>query len=212
LAEGLGGDWRSVVDGLRPHTQALWASLSEPERSRLHRHALRYWEVHRHRMAPEVAERIGALRRTGNLHVTAGRVLSVTPARGSAEVLIHRRGVAGVGAPARFVIRAGAVIRATGPTERLSAAGDPLLDGLFRTGQARPGPLGLGLDVDGDGRLIGDDGEPSAVLWAIGPLRRGALLETTAVPEIRVQAAALARLLPSAVPEIDPAFALEEAQ
>ena len=29
--------------------------LPEPERARLYRHALRYWEVHRHRMAPEVA-------------------------------------------------------------------------------------------------------------------------------------------------------------
>lgn len=239
MVEAMGGDWRGVVDGLRPHTQALWASLPEPERSRLYRHALRYWEVHRHRMTPEVADRIGALRRSGRLHVTAGRVISVTPARGGAEVLIHRWGTAGgggagqgrhrfpdradvdgpgsegpdrAGGPARFVIRAGAVIRATGPTESLAGARDPLLDGLFRSGHARPGPLGLGLDVDGDGRLIGDDGEPSAVLWAIGPLRRGALLETTAVPEIRVQAAALARLLPSPTAEIDPALALEEAR
>ena len=78
-------------------------------------------------------------------------------------------------------------------------------------GDACPGPLGLGLAVDGDGRLLDRAGEPSDALWAIGPLRRGALLETTAIPEIRQQAAALAQLLPEAAMAAEMAYALEEA-
>ena len=73
--------WRTAVDGLRPHTQTLWRSLPPEERSRLIRHALRYWEVHRHRMAPEVAARIGALQARGWLIVTPGRVATVRPRR-----------------------------------------------------------------------------------------------------------------------------------
>ncbi len=42
-----------------------------------------------------------------------------------------------------------------------------------------------------NGRLIGADGTARDNLWLIGPLRRGARWETTAVPEIRTQARAL---------------------
>lgn len=214
-AAAAGRDWRTVVDGLRPHTQALWASLPEAERARLHRHALRYWEVHRHRMAPEIAERVDTLRRSGRLEIIAGRVVSITPGLdGGADLTVRpRRLLTGASSPgsADVVIGAGTVIRCTGPTERLASAGDPLLDGLFRRGDARPGPLGLGLDVDGDGRLLDGTGRPSECLWAVGPLRRGALLETTAVPEIREQAAALARLVPDAALAAQSGSTLEEA-
>jgi uncharacterized NAD(P)/FAD-binding protein YdhS len=33
-AEQQGGDWRSVVDGIRPFTQELWQSLTTPARGR----------------------------------------------------------------------------------------------------------------------------------------------------------------------------------
>src|SRR5205823_4834405 len=180
LAAALDQDWRTVVDGLRPRTPALWAALPESERARLHRHALRYWEVHRHRMAPQVADRIERLRRSGRLRVTAGHVVSVTPASGGAAVTVRPRGgrAAGATLPGEIRLQAGAVIRCTGPREHLDSVGDPLLDGLFAVGDARPGPLGLGLAVDCDGRLLDRAGEPSDTLWAIGPLRRGALLET----------------------------------
>jgi len=52
----------------------------------------------------------------------------------------------------------------------------------------RPGPHGIGLDVTPDGRV-------HRAMWTIGPMRRGALWETTAAPEIRAQARALARRL-----------------
>ena len=215
LAVALGGDWRSVVDGLRPRTQALWAALPEAERARLHRHALRYWEVHRHRMAPEVAERIGRLRRSGRLQVTAGHVLSVTATSGGAAVTVRPRGARAAGTASsdatELTLQGGVVIRCTGPREHLGSVADPLLDALFAGGDARPGPLGLGLAVDEHGRLLDRAGDPSDTLWALGPLRRGALLETTAVPEIREQAAALARILPEAAMAIEVGYALEEA-
>ena len=127
---------------------------------------------------------------------------------------VRPRGSRAAGAPspaADVVLDAGAVIRCTGPREQLASLGDPLLDGLFATGDARPGPLGLGLAVDGDGRLLDRAGEASDTLWAIGPLRRGALLETTAIPEIREQAEALARALPEAAVAVELGYALEDA-
>ena len=45
-------DWRSVVDGLRPHIPDLWRRLSLDERRRFLRHLRPWWDIHRHRMAP----------------------------------------------------------------------------------------------------------------------------------------------------------------
>ncbi|HWY24061.1 MAG TPA: hypothetical protein VNX47_04035, partial [Nevskia sp.] len=55
--------------------------------------------------------------------------------------------------------------------------------------------LGLGLLTDAQGALLDRDGQASTWLYTLGPARKGQLWETTAVPEIRVQAQALARRL-----------------
>ena len=68
---------------------------------------------------------------------------------------------------------------------------------LFAQGLARPDPLFLGLDVDEEGALLDCSRTPSQSLYAIGPARKGCLWETTAVPEIRTQAAQLAEHLVS---------------
>ena len=62
-------------------------------------------------------------------------------------------------------------------------------------GYARPDPLFLGLDVDKHGALLDGHGTRLPWLFGLGPIRKGCLWETTAVPEIRHQAAALAEHL-----------------
>jgi uncharacterized NAD(P)/FAD-binding protein YdhS len=46
--------------------------------------------------------------------------------------------------------------------------------------------------VDSKGSVLNFNGVPSNSLFAIGPVKKGGLWETTAVPEIRKQAADLA--------------------
>src|SRR6186997_1029295 len=58
-------------------------------------------------------------------------------------------------------------------------------------GQAGAGPLGMGLATDHDGRVRAADGSVGD-LWTLGALRRGELWESTAIPEIRAQAHAIA--------------------
>jgi uncharacterized NAD(P)/FAD-binding protein YdhS len=65
-----------------------------------------------------------------------------------------------------------------------------LVGGLLEAGLARTGPHGLGLDVDATGHLLDRSGTAQERLWLVGPLRRGVWWETTAVPELRAQAAA----------------------
>jgi len=63
------------------------------------------------------------------------------------------------------------------------------------TGSDHGGTAGGGLWTDEDGALRGADGSFSEVLFTLGPARQGTLLESIAVPELRVQAIALAELL-----------------
>jgi len=58
-----------------------------------------------------------------------------------------------------------------------------------------PDTLGLGLKVGENGALIDAADTLSEQLFTLGPPQKGFLWETTAVPEIRVQAANLASLL-----------------
>src|SRR5690606_35425008 len=46
-----GGDWRAVIDALRPFSSALWQQLPIEEKKRFLRHVRPYWEQHRHRTA-----------------------------------------------------------------------------------------------------------------------------------------------------------------
>ena len=54
---------------------------------------------------------------------------------------------------------------------------------------------GLGLDVDETGRARRPDGTVHAHVWTVGSLRKGAEWESTAVPELRLHAAAIAAAL-----------------
>ncbi len=42
--EAGGGDWRSVIDALRPHTQRIWQSLSLVNQQRFLRHGRAWWD------------------------------------------------------------------------------------------------------------------------------------------------------------------------
>jgi uncharacterized NAD(P)/FAD-binding protein YdhS len=82
------------------------------------------------------------------------------------------------------------------------AGREPGIVGLHKVSRicslpARPGPHGLGLDAAESGVLLDEDGVPSEVLFPLGPPLRGLWYETTAIPEISVQATELARHLTS---------------
>ncbi|WP_432831052.1 FAD/NAD(P)-binding protein [Dactylosporangium sp. CA-092794] len=174
-------DWRSAVDAIRPQIDRLWWQLSVDARQGFLRHVAAYWEVHRHRMAPEIADRVGRMRRSGELSIDAGKIRSI------------RRGERGFVVTIDDATRTvGAIVNCTGPGgASTSTLGRALLD----DGLARRDATGIGLDVDGLGRLVDRAGEPVEHLFAVGPTRRGAWWETTAVPEIRAQAKALSRHL-----------------
>lgn len=73
--EKAGGNWRDVVDGLRPFNQRIWQSWPVSAKRRFLEHTEAWWDIHRHRMAPEIHARISEAVRSGRLRLIAGRVL-----------------------------------------------------------------------------------------------------------------------------------------
>jgi uncharacterized NAD(P)/FAD-binding protein YdhS len=185
-------DWQSVIDSLRPHVAGMWQALTPRDKRLFLRSVARYWEVHRHRVPPATAGRIAQLRTEGRLSVHRGRVVAVTEVPGGLSVRIEEDG-------RTADIAAGRLINATGPAADVTNTADPLLRGLLDAGLATPDPLRLGFRASAGGGLLDVSGRPSATLFTLGPPLRGQLYETTAVPEIRDQAAALAGRLISAL-------------
>ena len=194
-AREAGLDWRSAFDALRPHHHRIWKHLPLEERQRFLRHARPYWEVHRHRMAPEVAARIDALRGSGQLTIEAGRLRDLALSPDGVAITVRPRGAA----PA-WTRTVGAIVNATGTNCDYARIRHPLVRALLERGLARPDELRLGLDVTEEGALIRQDGVASDRLFALGPASRAPFWEMTAVPELRGQCADAARHLTKTLP------------
>ncbi len=185
-----GGDWRSVVDAIRPVTQSLWCSLGDRERRRFVRHLAPRWDVHRHRVAPSVDDALQSALRDGQLRLLAARVLCFRSQGRGVSLTLRRRGAA---ASETLAVRR--VINGTGPSRDIRVGPSALLRSALARGLVRPGPLALGLDVTDSGSLLRLDGRTHTRLFAIGPLLKERLWETTAVRELRGQAVDLARTI-----------------
>lgn len=182
--------WREAVHEMRPATQTLWSSAPLPAKLRFLRHLRPWWDVHRHRIAPAVAERIAEMEADGRLTFAAGRVRAITPADDGLAVTWQPRGAADLeNVHVRYAVNC------TGPDLGLANTADPLLATLRGAGRIRPDPCRLGLNVDAESRVIDAFGQSSPTLWAIGPITRGAFWESIAVPDISVQARDIAAKL-----------------
>jgi uncharacterized NAD(P)/FAD-binding protein YdhS len=188
--------WRGVLDALRPISNDIWRDLSVADQARFLRHLKTYWEAHRHRMAPEIHARLNGYRSSGAVRIFAGRIREVRSNGDIAtvRVLLKR------GGEREFDVNR--IISCTGINENYARAARPLIRSLIERGQARANDLGMGFQTDEHGALIGESETASSVLFTLGPPRRGQLFETTAVPEIRVQAERLARHLLRPQPEM----------
>jgi len=188
--EAQGGDWRSVVDALRPYTQSIWRAMTPKRRERFLEHARPWWDIHRHRMAPEIAARIGAMIASGRLQIVAGKVLEAAPEGDGARVTIRRRGSEPLES-----LSVARIISCKGVRSDPERSANPLVESMFAAGLARADPLRIGVEVAPDCAVLDRQGRPSPRLFAIGPMSQAAFWEIVAVPDIRLQTAALAKRL-----------------
>ena len=175
------------MDGLRPQTQALWLRLPEVERRRFLRHALPWWNIHRHRVAPDVFGKFDSMMRSGQVSIRAGYLLDVQEANGL--TLCYRpRGRADISS-----FEADWIVNCTG-MERAGISHSPLLREMHHQDLIEADPLGLGIAVDAQSRIPRSNSSGPAI-YAVGSLTAGQFWEITAVPDIRVQAGKVARAI-----------------
>lgn len=188
-AQAAGEPWQWTMDRIRAHGQTLWTTLTPHEQSRFLRHAVRYWDIHRHRIAPAVADTLDRLRASGQLTIQAGRLDGVRATRDGFELDWRGRGdVAAQRLPVDVVVNS------TGVELDIRRMRSPLLDALQQRGLVAPGPHGLGIDCDAHGVVMSASGEAQPDFRVMGALRIGRVWESIAIPELRVQAQRIGEL------------------
>lgn len=156
--------WQAVIDGLRPHTITLWHTLSPLDRKRFLARYFTLWNIHRHRMAPLIHTTLMNALDSGQLHIIKKRYDKTS-------------------------LKEGLVFDCTGP--HYSALPQALAT-LLANSVLSVDATGAGLScTDASSYKVSHTGCPP--IYAMGALQLGANLESTAMPELRLQAKAIAR-------------------
>lgn len=166
------------------------------------------WNVIRHRIAQPIHQRLTEAITEGKVRIQKGTILDLEDQGERVGVLFEdRKGE-------RQTASGGLVINCTGPCSGFSETSVPLFQNLLERGLIRPDELDMGIDVGAEFAVIDREGRHSEFLFAIGPLMKGTLWETTAVPELRGQAMRVAELLLTDAlpvePDHDYRFSVEE--
>lgn len=172
-------DWRAVVDALRPHTIPLWQHLSTAKKLKFLMRLNTFWSVHRHRMAPEITAAMEAEIAAQKLSVLRSK--AITPAADGSVIIRTDQG--------EQMLHPSVIINCTGFELNLEKSSNPLLRQLITNQLVEAHDTRLGIAADLHYRAWG---ALHPKLYVIGSLLTGQLLESTAVPELRVQAAAIA--------------------
>lgn len=178
-----GRDWREALALLRPVTGQVWSEYPEIERRRFLRHVQPYWDTHRHRLAPKVAERIESALSFGSIRTLAGRILNIEYDGEKVEIHFRPRGFF-----ESKVEQTQFVVNCTGPCADPRQTGSKLMSQLFEDQLVRVDALALGIDVAPDCAVINAAGTASNNLFYIGPWLKARYWEATAVPDLRVVA------------------------
>lgn len=172
-----GGDWRGMMSALRLQLPEVWQRLDKTCRKRFLRHVLPYWNIHRHRVHVKLHDLLQKMCASGQLEILAARVLSAHD--GKVQVRL-RQSRGEISLPAKHIINC--MGSSFEPSEQ------PLLQSLLQQEIAHMDALQLGVEVAEDLSLRG---KSSANCFVLGPLMRGEVWESIAVPEIRKQCKAL---------------------
>ncbi len=176
-----------LVDKLRPHTHRIWQHFSLADKKRFNRHLRTRWNVARHRIAQSIHKLLAESMEAGRLEIVKGR-LSEGIARGDEIVLTLKRG------EQLRQLKGCAVINCTGPSESLTRSLSPFYAKLVSSRVIEPDAMDMGISVNSDYAVV-TGGKPSSRIFALGPLLKGTLWESSAVPELRSQAFRLAEIL-----------------
>lgn len=165
-----------MLDTFRKVLPHIRNDLPPRERRRVVRRLLLFWEVHRFRIAPQIAAALERAWAEGHLRVERAAVTGLTRAGDGCLEAALRRGGTVEHRPFD------AVVPCTGPERDVSR--NPLVARLLADGTASLDAVGLGLAVDHRSRVRDAAGEPRPGLYAFGPMTRGSFGEMSGATDI----------------------------
>lgn len=176
-------DWRAAQDGVRHELPDIWFSWQDDMKSEFLNNSLRWWNVRRHRVSPEIHMEFEAALSQGRITIIKDEVELLKD--DSDSLLLKTSGGAS--------ITANVVVSCLGYGTNYD---QNLVKGLLASGLASPGPLGLGISTFyPEHSVINHEGKIVENLFALGSILLGERFETTAIPEIRIQAQAIAKAI-----------------
>lgn len=185
-----GIDWRVVVDTIRPALPVIWDSLSLKEKKTFFRRVGSLWTVVRHRIPVICADIIHLLRDKKQLNIIAGRIQRIRENdRGFVVSYLDKK------ENEQKEIQIQKIINCSGPQLNPLFTDSTLFKNLLNNGLISADELGLGLNATPDGKLLDKNNNVIPEFYTIGNGLKGILFESTAIPEIRVQAYNLAKNL-----------------
>ncbi|MER8750001.1 FAD/NAD(P)-binding domain-containing protein [Mesorhizobium sp. M1050] len=200
-------NWQSVFDQLRLQGPVLWAALAPPERARLVRQLRVFWDVHRFRIAPQVASVLDRRHAAGTFETIAARLVASNDEDGSLAVSFQRRGQTRI-----ETTRFDAIINTTGPAHQQALQLNPALRSLTEAGLIKVDRYGLGIETGLDSRAVDRDGRSVTTLLVAGPLARGTFGELMGLPEVARHAQTVAAEIAKLVEALPPAVSANAAR
>ena len=173
----LGANPTICVDKLRPHTQRIWQHFSIDEKREFCNRFAARWNVMRHRVAEPVHARLMEAVSSGKLRVHKGRIVALNDAGPNVRVTIesdHEEPTFSKAARSST-----ALDRRPAFPPRRNRSSKAFWSAAWYEQTGRHGHRSRCRFA----ALERDDGR-SSFLFALGPLLKGTLWETTAVPEI----------------------------
>ena len=169
-------DWRAAQDGVRHELPDIWHSWSDAQKSEFLTVHLRWWNVHRHRMSPEIQDELNIAIAEGRLKLVAAQVVEAVDEGEKIDVRID----------SGEAFKADYVINCLGYG---SWSKGSITEKLIGHGLATPGPFLMGIKTNFPAfNVMSAKNQIQKNLYAIGPVLLGERFETTAIPEIREQA------------------------
>lgn len=188
-AEKKNTSFRSVIDALRPVTEAIWKNWNTEEQTQFLRHLAVYWDIHRHRMPQVSYAQIQELMAAKKLEIKAGRVSRIASTNDAHLVYLkYKNEVKETETTFDYIINC------TGPAA-YSYNAPVFLKSLIEEKKINFHPNNLGIQTDENGFLVGAKNSICKNIICIGGLRKPSDWESTALKEIREQTEKLCQLI-----------------
>lgn len=190
LVSAIGLSAEPVIDSVRVKTQEIWAALSLEDKRQFLRHIKYKWGIARHRLPAHIHRKLQQLRVDKKLVSCKASLQNLDENNNSVTVTFYDKKL-----QQTQTINVARVINCTGPVSDITRSDNKLIKNLVTNNLIAPDPLKLGINASFDGEIIDATGNISDTLFTLGSHMKGILWESTAVPDLRVQADRLAGLL-----------------